>query len=83
MEADSSGYATGGVLSQFDENGVLKPYAFYSRKNSAAESNYEIHDKELLAIVWCLEEWDLELRSLARPFIIYLDHRNLEYFMKK
>jgi len=83
LEADSSGYATGGVLSQFDDNGTLKPYAFYSKKNSPAESNYEIHDKELLAIIRCLEEWDAELRSLARPFIIYSDHRNLQYFMKK
>ena len=83
LEADSSGYATGGVLSQFDEQGVLKPCAFYSKKNSPAESNYEIHDKELLAIIRCLEEWDAELRSLARPFIIYSDHRNLQYFMKK
>jgi len=83
LEADSLSYAIGGILSQFDKNDVLKPYAFYSRKNSAAESNYEIHDKELLAIIRCLEEWDSELRSLARPFIIYSDHQNLEYFMKK
>ena len=51
VEADSSGWATGGVLSQYDENGVLRPCAFFSRKNSPAECNYEIHDKELLVII--------------------------------
>ena len=82
LEADSSGYASGGVLSQFQADGSLKPCAFYSKKNSPAESNYVIHDKELLAIIRCLREWDTELKSLQRPFVIYTDHKNLEYFTK-
>ncbi|KAK1920123.1 hypothetical protein P3342_002419 [Pyrenophora teres f. teres] len=64
LECDSSGYATGGVLSQYDEEGILRPCAYFSRKNNAHECNYEIHDKELLAVVRCLEEWDAELRSV-------------------
>ncbi|KAK1919380.1 hypothetical protein P3342_009104 [Pyrenophora teres f. teres] len=71
LECDSSGYATGGVLSQYDEEG----------KNNAHECNYEIHDKELLAVVRCLEEWDAELRSV-KSFKVITDHKNLEYFMK-
>ena len=55
VKADSSGWATGGVLSQYVD-GVLRPCAYFSRKNSPAECNYEIHDKELLAIINCLKE---------------------------
>ncbi|KAK1918625.1 hypothetical protein P3342_001674 [Pyrenophora teres f. teres] len=81
LECDSSGYATGGVLSQYDEEGILRPCAYFSRKNNAHECNYEIHDKELLAVVRCLEEWDAELRSV-KSFKVITDHKNLEYFMK-
>jgi hypothetical protein len=81
METDSSGYAIGGVLSQYDEQGVLRPCAYFSKKNTPAECNYEIHDKELLAIIRGLEEWDAELRSV-KSFKVITDHKNLEYFMR-
>jgi hypothetical protein len=56
METDASDFALGAVLSQMGEDGKLHPIAFYSRKFSAAEINYEIHDKELLAIVDSFQE---------------------------
>jgi RNase H-like domain found in reverse transcriptase len=79
VEADSSGWATGGVLSQYDNDGLLHPCAYFSRKNAPAECNYEIHNKELLAIINCLREWEPELSSLAY-FKIITDHKNLRYF---
>jgi len=81
LETDSSGYATGAVLSQFGKDGILRPCAYFSRKSSAHECNYEIHDKELLAVIRALEEWDAELRSV-KSFRVITDHKNLEYFMK-
>lgn len=39
----------------------------------------EIYDKELLAVVRCLEAWDAELRSVPE-FEVITDHKNLEYF---
>ena len=51
MECDSSDYVSSGVLSQKDDQGVLHPVAFFSKKLIAAECNYEIYDKELLAII--------------------------------
>ena len=56
VETDASDYALGGVISQRGEDCLLHPIAFYSRKLTLAELNYEIHDKELLAIVECLRE---------------------------
>jgi hypothetical protein len=44
------------------------------------ECNYEIYDKEMLAIIRSLEEWDAELRSV-KEFEVHTDHKNLEYFM--
>ena len=55
VETDTSNIALGGVISQPDELGRLHPVAFYSRKFSPAELNYDIHDKELLAIVDCFK----------------------------
>jgi hypothetical protein len=47
LETDSSGYCSGGVLSQV-KGDVLRPVAFFSKKHSPAECNYPIYDKELL-----------------------------------
>jgi hypothetical protein len=65
---------------QVNEQGVLRPCAFFLKKNSPAECNYEIYDKEMLAIIRSLEEWDAELRSVSK-FKIRSDHKNLKYFM--
>jgi len=56
MEVDASGYALGGVLSQYQDK-KWKTVAFISRVMSPAELNYDIYDKELLAIIFALEEW--------------------------
>ena len=60
-----------------------RPVAFMSKTMIPAELNYFIHDKELLAIVRALEEWEPELLSLQEPFVVVTDHRALEYFMTK
>lgn len=80
IETDASDFITAGVLSQ-EHDGVLKPVAFFSKKMSPTQWNYAIYDKELLAIVRCLEEWRPELMGLAESFTIKTDHQSLEYFM--
>jgi len=55
VESDASDYVSSGVLSQYDNNGVLHPVAYFSKKMLPAECNYEIYDKELLAIIRCFE----------------------------
>ena len=80
VETDSSDYVNAGVLSQYDDDGVLRPVAFFSRPLSPAECNYEIYDKELLAIIRAFEEWRPELQGAAYPVKVITDHKNLEYF---
>ena len=81
LETDASGYAVAGVLSQYDDQGLLRPVAYFSKKMTSAQANYEIHDKELLAVILSIAEWDGMLRSLDR-FMVITDHKNLEYFGK-
>ncbi|RAL63669.1 hypothetical protein DID88_003712 [Monilinia fructigena] len=80
LETDASDWASGGVLSQYDSDGLLRPVAYFSAKHSAAECNYEIYDKELLAIIKSMEEWRPELQGSQQEFEILTDHKNLEYF---
>jgi len=57
MEVDASDYATGGVLSMECGDGLWRPVAFLSKSLNETERNYEIHDKEMLAIIRGLENW--------------------------
>jgi hypothetical protein len=57
LETDASDFVLGSILSQYGKDGQFHPIAYHSRKFSAAEINYEIHDKELLAIIDAFEEW--------------------------
>ena len=81
LETDASDYVSAGVLSQYGDDGLLHPVAFFSKKHSPAECNYEIYDKELMAIIRCFEEWRAELQSVENPIEVLSDHKNLEYFM--
>ena len=79
VETDASGHAIGGVLSQ-KQDGKWKPIAFLSRTMQPAERNYEIYDKELLAIVEALTKWRQYLLNILETFKIWTDHENLKYF---
>jgi len=78
---DASEHAIGGVLFQKQE-GKWKPIAFLSRTMQPAERNYEIYDKELLAIVEALAKWRQYLLDAAETFEIWTDHENLKYFQE-
>jgi len=80
LEVDASGYATGGVLLQKLSDDRWHPIAFRSESMIEAERNYEIYDKEMLAIIRALEDWRHYLEGLPQPFDIVTDHRNLEYW---
>jgi len=80
VAADASDYAMGAELSQVGQDGKRRPVAFFSKKFSDAELNYEIHDKELLAIVRAMEEWRHYLEGAKYQVVVYSDHHNLTYF---
>ncbi|MBW0579714.1 hypothetical protein O181_119429, partial [Austropuccinia psidii MF-1] len=80
VETDASDYALGAVLSHVNDSGK-HPIAFDSCKRLPAELNYEIHEKELLGIVWALKRWRAFLLSLSNSFEVLTDHSSLQYFM--
>ena len=82
MEVDVSDYATGGVLLIEREDRLWRLVAFLSKSLNETKRNYEIHDKEMLAIIRGLEIWRHLLEGAHFKFKICPDHKNLEYFIK-
>lgn len=80
LEADASNYALGAVVSQRGPDGILHPVVYHSRKFNKAELNYEIYDKEMLAIVDSLEHDRHLFEGLGQKITIYSDHHNLLWF---
>ena len=68
MEVDASDYATGGVLSMECKDGKWRPVAFLSKSLNETERNYEIHDKEILAVIRELENWRYLLKGTKFKF---------------
>ncbi|KAK3516723.1 hypothetical protein QTP70_022519, partial [Hemibagrus guttatus] len=80
VEVDASSSRLRAVLSQrHGEPGKLHPCAFYSRKLTVTEVNYDVGNWELLAIKAALEEWRHWLKGVCHPFQVLTDHHNLEY----
>ena len=80
LETDASDFALGAILSQLCEDDRWHPVAFHSRKFSDAEINYDVHDKEMSAIVAAFKEWHHFFIAVKDEITVYTDHRNLEYF---
>ena len=92
MKTNASGYAIGGVLSQLTSNQVISdgtigsnvdwhPVAYFSRKMIPAETRYETHDGELLAIVEAFKTWRHYLEGCKHEVLVLTDHNNLRRFM--
>ena len=79
---DALDYAMEGVLLIEGEDGVWKLVAFLLKSLNEMERNYKIYDKEILAIIRELEAWRHLLERVQFRFEIWMDHKNLEYFMK-
>ena len=79
MEVDASNAGVGAILSQCSAgDSKVHPCAFYSHRLSPAERNYDIGNKELLAVKLALEEWRQWLEGAQVPFQVWTDHKNLQ-----
>ena len=80
VEVDASESGIGAVLSQRDsKDHQLHPCAFFSRKLTSAERNYDVGNRELLAVHDALKEWRHWLEGAVQPFVVLSDHKNLTY----
>ncbi|KAK3516080.1 hypothetical protein QTP70_005222 [Hemibagrus guttatus] len=79
VEVDASALGVGAVLSQRrGETPVLHPCAYFSKELSPAEQNYDIGNRELLAIKLAVEEWRQWLEGANHPFEV-ITYQNLQY----
>jgi hypothetical protein len=74
VEIDASNLTVMGILSQSDNDSILHSVAYCSRKYSLMEINYEIHDKELLAIFHAFKEWLPLLRDSLHTIEVSSDY---------
>ena len=72
----------GGMLSQKQEDGTWRPVDFFSQNLAPAERNYDVYNKEFLAIIQGLKEWWAYLLGAKEPFEIWTDHANQQYYWK-
>src|SRR6202158_968983 len=80
LQADASAFAVGAILTQKDARGKHGAIGFFSQSFNDAERNYDIYDRELLALVRGLEKWRHLLIGSPHPITVYTDHKNLEYY---
>src|ERR1700720_1396451 len=81
LECDTSDYAIAAILSQTDPTtNELRPIAFYARTMIAAKLNYDIYDKELLAIHEAFKQWRAYLEGARYEIQVFSNHNNLQYF---
>lgn len=81
LECDASDWAIAGILLQLNPStGEIHPIAFHTRMMIQAEMNYNIYDKELLAIVECFKIWRVYCEGSWHQIQVYSDHNNLQYF---
>jgi len=82
IETDASDFALECVLSQY-QGRQLHPIAFNCRKPNSGERNYQIHDKELLAIMEAFKKWKRYLWGEEEQVTVYTDHQNLQSVLTK
>ncbi len=83
VEVDASEVGVGAILSQrVIKDNKVHPCAFFSHKLSPAERNYDIGNRELLAVKLALEEWRHWLEGAKHSFVVWTDHKNLTYIQE-
>lgn len=82
VETDASGWAISAILTQLDRDSHWHPVAYFSRKMSPPERNYETHDGEMLAIVEAFKQWRHYLEGAHHQILVLTDHHNLKKFME-
>ena len=80
VQVDASNEGIGAVLFQRSEvDGKMHPCAFLSRRLSSGQRNYDVGNRELLVVKVALEEWRHWLEGAQHLFLVWTDHKNLEY----
>jgi len=81
LQTNMSSTGAGTVLTQEVKGSKKrKPVTYFSCTFSPVESNYDIYEKEFLAVIKAIKNWRAHLIWMEKPFIIETDHKNLTYW---
>ena len=86
LATDTPAYSMGTVLLQEGEihprtkKPTQHPIAYYSATFTPTEGNYNIYERELLAVLKALQHWRLHLAATETPVIVLTDHANLTFW---
>jgi hypothetical protein len=90
LQVDASAYGVGAILLQEGDpitptlecrkTAILHPIAYYLATFTPTKQNYDIYERELLAIMKALVHWQAYLGWTKEPFVIHTDHTNLQYW---
>ena len=80
LHTDTSNYAVGAVLIQYDENKGKQPIAFISRALNDREIRYSVTEKESVALVWAVDK--LHIYLYGKHFRAFVDHQPLKHIFK-
>lgn len=82
IETDASGWASGAVLKQQDENGEWHPCGYISQMFNPTERRYHVYERELLAVIRAVKTWRHFCDPQGLPTEIICDHENLTRWRK-
>jgi len=80
IETDASNLCKVAILFQYKPDRRWHPPSYYNKRFLPAELNYDVHDKEMVVIVNCFQEWRHFLMGAPEKIVVFTDHKNLEYF---
>ena len=69
----------GPVLMQSDDQGVVRPVSFFSKKFNRHQLNCSTIEKEALPLVWALQHFDVYMGGGVHPVVVYSDHNPLNF----
>ena len=81
VKANLFNYATKGILSQYNKNGVLYSIVYFLKRLNPAKYNYEIYNKELLAIIRYFKQWQPKLEGTEFLIKVFSNYKNPQYFI--
>ena len=82
LQTDANSFTIAGILNQYDGFGIPRPVNIYLRNCFPAEWNYDTYDRELLAIVETLRQWQYYLEGANHKILIQCNHKNLQCFQR-
>lgn len=79
LKVDASGLGAGAALLQKDDNGIDRPIGFFSKKFNFCQRNYSTIEKELLALIWALQHFDVYVGGGSVSLVVFTDHNPLSF----